>query len=277
MLIDTHSHLNFSVYDKDREEVISRSLRAGLWMINASVNYETSKKAIEIAKNYQQGVYAAIGLHPIEAQNSKFKARNHGLKLKTDDFEIEKYKDLAQLDKVVAIGEIGLDYWNLPRTKAKAEEYKDEQKEILLKQLAMAIELSLPVIFHCRKAHSDLLDILRGFDQNSRLRGVIHSFSGKWREAEEYLKMGFYLGFNGIIFKLNLKKIIERAPLKKILVETDCPFLLPPSALPLAKAGRNEPIFIRYIVQRIAEIKNLPFEQVAQSTTGNAKELFGLY
>lgn len=269
MLIDTHSHLNFTDFDKDRDEVIRRSLVENTWMINASINYLTSKKAVEIAEKYKKGIYAAVGLHPI---NIKQEIRNKRQEIRVsedvleEDFSYEKYRELTKSEKVVAIGEIGLDYWYKPKTKRKLELFKQKQKEIFLKQLNLAKELNLPIIIHCRVAHNDLLEILKG----QEFQGVIHSFTGTWEQAERYLEMGFYLGFNGIIFKLNLNEIIKKVPLDRILIETDSPFLVPP---PL-KIKRCEPIFVKYIAQEIAEIRNENFEKIAQITTENAKSLF---
>jgi len=243
MVIDTHAHLNFSAYKDDADEVIRRSLDNDVWMINVSSQYPTSKRAIEIAERYKKGIYAAVGLHPIYTQ---------------DKFQYEKYRDLAKSKKVVAIGEIGLDY------KAEYISFKEKQKEVFFKQLDLAKELSLPIIFHCRMAHHDLLKII-----DSGLRGVIHCFTGTWEEAQKYLDMGFYLGFNGIIFKLNLDEIIKKTPLERILIETDCPFLTPPP-----KEGRNEPLYVKYIAEKIAKIKELSYKEIAQITTKNAKELF---
>ena len=273
MLIDTHAHLNFSAFKDDLDEVIKRSLSENLWIINVGTKYETSKRAVEIAEKYEKGIFAAIGLHPIYSTVGL-------VKIKTDpeegnfiangeDFDIEKYRELAKSNKVIAIGEIGLDYYYRPKTKRKLELFKEKQKEVFLKQLELAKELNLPVIFHCRKAHDNLIDILNSqFSiHNSKLKGVIHCFTGNWNQAKEYLNMGFYLGFNGIIFKLNLEKVIKKTPLNRILIETDCPYLIPPLARrsPKGEGGlkqpdRNAPIFIKYVIQRIAERKNLSFD-----------------
>ena len=270
MLIDTHAHLNFRVFKEDTDEVIRRSLEGGIWMINVGTQYDTSKKAVEIAENYQEGVYAAIGLHPIHSE---------------EDFSYEKYKELAKSPKVVAIGEIGLDY------KSEYVLFKEKQKEVFLKQLDLARELNLPVIFHCRFAHEDLIEILNYKLKtiNYKLKGVIHCFAGTWEQAQKYLEMGFYLGFNGIIFKLDLDEIIKKTPLDRILVETDCPYLTPPQV-----EGRNEPLYVKYVAERIAKIKNrasarsegrnesealiehVSFEEVAKTTTENAKKLFNI-
>ena len=256
MLIDTHSHLNFSNYDKDRDKVIKKCLDNNLWMINVGTDYETSKKALEISEKYSQGVFASMGIHP----------ENIGKEI----FDYKKYKKLSLYEKVVAIGEIGLDYWYSPKTKKKQAEFKEKQKELLIKQINMANKLELPVIFHCRKAHNDLLEIL-STKENSNLKGVIHCFTGNWDQTKKYLNMGFYLGFTGIIFKFDLDEVIKKAPLDKILIETDCPFLSP-----LAETKRNEPLFVKYIAKKIAEIKNVSFEEIAKQTTHNAKKLFGI-
>jgi len=243
MLIDTHAHLNFSAYQDDADEVVRRSLDNDIWLINASSQYSNSKRAVEIAEKYEKGVYAAVGLHPIYAQ---------------DKFQYEKYRTLAKSKKVVAIGEIGLDY------KAEYVSFQQEQKEVFLKQLDLAKELDLPIIFHCRMAHNDLIEII-----DSKLHGVIHCFTGTWQQAQKYLDMGFYLGFNGIIFKLNLDEIIRKTPLERVLIETDCPFLTPPQ-----KQGRNEPLYVKYVAEKIAKLKGLNYEEIVKTTTENAKKLF---
>jgi len=241
MLIDTHAHLNFSAFKNDFDKVIKRSLAEDIWMINVGSEYETSKKAVEIAEKYN-GIFAAIGLHPIHVED--------------EEFDKEKYKWLANSDKVVAIGEIGLDYYK------DYAVFKEKQKKVFLEQLELAEELNLPVIFHCRKAHDDLLEILK----NHQFSGVVHCFTGTWRQAKKYLDMGFYLGINGIMYKFDLKEVIGKIPLSRLLLETDCPFL--------GREKRNEPLFIKYIAQDIAKIKNIDFQKVVQTTFQNAKKLF---
>jgi len=292
MLIDTHSHLNIKAFELDREKTIKRCLENNVWMINIGTNYETSKKAVEIAEKYEKGVYAAIGLHPINLETGLVKMKvdkKEGVHFEKE-FDYEKYKKLAKSEKVVAIGEIGLDYYWKPKTTKKKELFKQKQKELFLKELKLAEELNLPAIFHCRMAFDDLIDILQGSDP-CKLNGVIHCFTGNWKMAKKFLNLGFYLGFNGIIFKLDLDEIIKKTPLDKILIETDCPYLMPP--LPAgallarrnfseggAKAGlmngRNEPLYVKYIAERIAEIKKIRYEEIAEVTTENAKKLFNI-
>ena len=258
-LIDTHAHLNFSAYKDDADKVIRRSLDNDVWLINAGSQYSTSKRAVEIVERYEKGVYAAVGLHPIYAsEQSEGLRREHGSLRIQDGFQYKKYKELAESKKVVAIGEIGLDY------KSEYVAFKQEQKEVFLEQLDLARELDLPIIFHCRMAHQDLLKII-----DSGLKGVIHCFTGTWAEAQKYIDMGFSLGFNGIIFRLNLDEIIKKTPLERILIETDCPFLTPSP-----KEGRNEPLYVKYVAEKIAKIKGLSYKEISRITTENARKLF---
>jgi TatD DNase family protein len=242
MITDTHSHLSFKAYDNDRDETIKRTQKEGVVCIDIGTNFQSSQKAVELAKKHDN-IFAAIGMHPEESEK----------------FDKEKYKKLAQSSKkVVAIGEIGLDYIERP---------EEKQKQIFIQQLELAKELDLPVIIHCRMAHADTINILK----KRSVRGVIHCFTGTWQEAQEYLDLGFYLGINGIIYKMDLTEVIKKCPLDRTLAETDCPFLTPPDE---GKSKRNEPIFIKHIIQKIADLKGLSFEEIAEKTTQNAKKLF---
>jgi len=295
MLIDTHAHLNFDAYKVDADDVIRRSLAQDIWIINVGSQYATSKRAIEIAEKYEVGVYATIGLHPIHLETNlvKIKIDQEEVKFNSreEKFDYEKYKnlafgknldfrsaqikELAQSKKVVAIGEIGLDYYYKPKTKRKLEIFKEKQKNTLLEQLALAKELNLPVIFHCRMAHKDLIEFLK---ENQKIRpekAVAHGFVGKLDELKEYLNFGYFVGFNGIIFKkiegIDFEENIKNTPLDKILIETDCPYLTPPQI-----EGRNEPLNVKYIAKRLAEIKNVSYEEITQITIKNAKKLFNI-
>jgi len=278
MLVDTHSHINFKAYDKDREEVIKRTQKEGVVCIDVGTKYETSKRAIELAEKYEN-IFAAIGMHPIHIKTDLVKIKmdeEEGVfEPLGEDFDKEKYKELALSPagrRVVAIGEIGLDYYYRPKTKSRQEAFKQKQKEVFIEQSELAKELNLPIIIHCRMAHEDLYEILKP----KKLRGVIHCFSGTWQEAQRYLNLGFYIGINGIIYKLDLEEVIEKTPLEKILLETDCPYLIPPLARRSleGEGGRNEPIFVKYIAQEVAKIKKISLEKVTETTTQNAKELF---
>lgn len=279
MLIDTHAHLNFNAYKNDADEVIRRSLDNDIWMINVGSQYEMSQRAVEIAEKYPEGVYATIGLHPIHLTSDLVKIKNDTeeieIKTREENFDYEKYIKLANSEKVVAIGEIGLDYYYKPKTKRKLELFKEKQKEALLQQLKLAKEFNLPVIFHCRMAHKDLIQFLKTNEEARPPAAVAHGFVGNLNELKEYLNFGYYVGFNGIIFKkiegIDFEESIRQTPLEKILIETDCPYLTPPP-----QNGRNEPLHLKYIAQKIAEIKNISFEKVAEITTQNARNLFGI-
>ncbi len=243
MIIDTHAHLNFKAFDRDREEVIKRTLQGGVLAINVGAGKETSKKAVEISCKYPE-MYSSVGLHPIHVDD--------------EDFSKEEFKKLIKKG-VVAIGETGLD-------KERGDSIK--QRKVFLDHISLAREENLPLIFHCRKAHKEMIDILK---KEEGIKGVMHCFTGKMKEAKEYLDMGLFLGFNGIIFKMNLKKVIEKVPLDKILVETDCPFLSP-----FKDKERNEPLFIEEIIKEIAKIKGIKEEEVKTKTSQNARNLFGI-
>jgi TatD DNase family protein len=275
MLIDTHAHVNFNAYKDDADEVIRRTLAGGMNLINVGSQYKTSKRALDLAEKYNEGVFAAVGLHPIHLASGVFKTKvdKEEIEFQTneEDFDCDKYRELAGSKKVVAIGETGLDYWYKPKTKTRLEQFKQKQKEVFIKQLSLAQELNLPLIIHCRSAHNDLLEILNAKSKilNTERRGVIHCFTGNWQEAQQYLEMGFYIGFNGIIFKLNLDDVIMRTPLERMLLETDCPYLTPPF-----EEGRNEPLYVRYAAEKIAQLKKITFDEIAEITTRNTKELF---
>jgi TatD DNase family protein len=286
MLIDTHAHLNFAAFKNDVEQVIKRALENEVLIINIGSQFTTSRRAIEISNRYGQGVYAAIGLHPIHLSSSTYQDPEEEIEFATraEEFDYDKYKELAQNPKVVAIGEAGLDYYHIKNQNLKIKMQNDNEKiknikklqrEVFLKQLDLARELGKPVIIHCREAHNDLIEILNSYFMlhNSRLKGVVHCFSGSWSQAEKYLEMGFFLSFTGVItYSESYNKVIINTPIEKILVETDCPYLAP---IPF-RGSRNEPLYVEYVARRLAEIKNLKLEEVARVTTQNALDLFGL-
>jgi TatD DNase family protein len=275
-MVDTHAHLDFKEFDKDREETIERAFLSGVKkIINVGCDLKTSKNSIELSNHYEN-IFAAIGIHPGEI--SEQETINKEQRTENREQIINELRELAGNKKVVAIGEIGLDYKENSQLTIH-----NLQKEILKTQIELARELNLPIIFHCRMAHSDLLEIL---NMQHKLQGVIHCFTGNLKQAEEYLEMGFYLGFGGIIFKMNLDEIIKKIPLDRILIETDCPFLTP---LPRQsserteadgqseiKTNRNEPAFVKYTAQKIAKIKKMSFQEIKKATTQNAEKLFGV-
>ncbi|WP_182187812.1 TatD family hydrolase [Pectinatus frisingensis] len=252
MLIDTHAHLDDNQYDQDRTEVINRAADEGVnLIINMGADMDSSHKAVQLAAQYD-AIYAAVGVHPEEAD---------GMTCDDDYVLSELAVDNA---KVLAIGEIGLDYHF--RT-----DNKDVQKKVFIKQLDLARQLHLPVSIHARDAHADLMQVLK--TEGRGVRGVIHCYSGSWEMAEELFNMGWYIGADGpLTFKnaAKLPEIIRKMPMEKLLLETDCPYLAPVPQ----RGKRNEPAFVKYTAQKVAEIRNMQFVQVAEITTINAKNLF---
>jgi len=279
MLIDTHAHINFKAFREDGDEVIKRALDNNVWLINVGAEFKTSKRAVEYAKKRNQGVFAAVGLHPIHLKaqtiSGKLLGESIWFDVKEEEFDYEKYKALAQEPKVVAIGEIGLDYYRRNEKREMSNEQKEKQRETFIKQLELAQEVNKPIIIHCREAYQDLLEILKteNLKQKTNLKGVIHSFLGNCREAREYRRLGFKIGFNGIItFTRDYDEVILETPLKDILLETDCPYLTP---VPY-RGKRNEPLYVAEVAKKLAEIKNLELKEVIEQTFKNAREVFNI-
>jgi TatD DNase family protein len=261
MLIDTHCHIDFDAYDGIRDEVIRRALESGVTrMINPGVDLARTRAAIDLAKTYA-AIYAAVGIHP----NS------------TADFAdsmIDELRALAAHPKVVAIGEIGLDYY-------RDSSPPEIQRRAFEAQLTLAAELALPVIIHNREASDDVLDVLAAWLPTlppplADRPGVLHSFSAPMAIAERAIELGFYLGFTGpVTFKKadDLRRIAARIPADRILVETDAPFLTPH---PYRGKFPNEPAYVRLVAERIATLRTLSDEEFAAQSTANAERLFEL-
>jgi TatD DNase family protein len=240
MLIDTHCHLDFKDFDGDREEVIRRARDGGVRkFVNIGCNLERAKKSLEIAKKHGF-IFTSVGLHPQEAELG-------------DEKFFEELKKLLKEPKVVAIGECGLEFFG---------------------ELELAREYRKPVIIHSRRAYPEIIEILKEKKKkNPNLSGVVHCFVGRLSQAEEFLKLGFLISFTGIItYARDYDKVIKSVPLEKIMVETDAPFIAP---LPY-RDQRNEPLYVKYVAKKIAELKELDFYGVAEITTKNAETLFGI-
>jgi len=250
MYVDTHAHLNFKAFQNSYPQAIERAFDNKIdKIIVVGSNYETSKKAIDIAKQYPN-VFAAIGLHPIH--------------VKDEVFDEEKYLKLAKQKKVVAIGETGLDYY-YDRSNAL------DQQMVFTKFLKIANIVSKPIILHSREAGEDLLSVLMG--QKSLPKAVMHCFSEDWQFAKAVLDMGIYLSFTGVItFTKNEDtfEVIREAPLEKIMIETDCPYMTPEPH----RGKQNEPAYVIEVAKKIAEIKKITQDIVETQTTQNAINFF---
>lgn len=251
-LIDTHAHLDASDYKKDRAAVITRAFSESIGVITIGADLPSSESAVHLAKRHRL-IWAAVGVHPHDAKT-------------LDENGISRLEELAKEKRVVAIGEIGLDYYRdlSPR---------NVQRRAFCEQLELAEKLALPVIVHNRESTGDLLAILR--NHGPFYQGVIHSFLGGAALAEEFLSLGFYLGIGGpVTFDKNetLRETVKEIPLERILVETDCPYLTPVPH----RGGRNEPAYVRHVAEKVAQIKEISIGEVEERTSENATALFGL-
>ncbi len=274
-MIDTHCHLNFNTYKDDKESVIKRAGEAGLSaMINVGSQWDTSVRAVELAESYPN-LYAAVGLHPVHLFEQEIDEEESHFTTRAEVFNFKKYFDLAKSsDRVVAIGECGLDYFWWPKDKTQ-DEVKTMQAELFSQQLDLAVELGLPVISHCREAYADLLSVIKKHSQKGQIiKGVSHCFLGNRQEAKEFLDLGFMLSFTGIITFKNvdpeLLEVIKETPIEKIMVETDSPYLAPHPY----RGKRNEPAMVVEVARKIAELKGLSLNEVDEITTNNAKSFF---
>ncbi|MDT8717273.1 TatD family hydrolase [Clostridium sp. 19966] len=252
-IFDSHAHYDDEKFDEDREKVIEAIQKSGvIGVLNCGASYAGAKKSAELANTYDM-FYAAIGIHPENAYELNEEVLN-------------EFRLLAQNPKIRAVGEIGLDYYyeeNPPR---------DIQKQAFINQMKLAEELKLPVVIHDRDAHEDTLNIIKQFP---KVNGVVHCFSGSVEFAKQCLKEGYYIGITGVVTFKNAKKIVEvvrEVPMDKILVETDCPYMAPTPN----RGKRNQSDYIIYVMEKIAEIKEVTVEEISSNTIKNVKNLLNL-
>lgn len=254
MLFDSHTHLNDSRFDKDRDAIIQNAYDSGVhWMMNPGADYESSVDAVKLSEKYPF-IYAAVGVHPHDAST-------------LDDMMLGLLKAMARKSKVKAIGEIGLDYHydHSPR---------DVQQYWFRKQLQLAKSLKMPVIIHDREANHDVMTILK--EEEAFQTGVLmHCFSGSPELARQYVKLGAYISIAGPVTFKNARKlveVVEMVPMDRLMIETDSPYLTPHPY----RGKRNDSSYVRYVCEKVAEIKGLSFEEVAEQTAINAKKYFNI-
>ncbi|MEW6663267.1 MAG: TatD family hydrolase [Bacillota bacterium] len=253
MLIDTHAHLNDKEFKNDLPLVLERAGQMGIThILNVGYNLEASRQSVRLAETYPN-VYAAVGFHPHDAKNFSSAA-------------LEELRKLAKGCKVLAIGEMGLDYFRdlSPRP---------VQQEAFRQQIALAREMKLPIIVHDRDAHADTVALLRQ-EKAAEVGGVMHCFSGSWEMARQCLNMGFYISLAGPVTYKNAhtpKEVARLVPLDRLLIETDAPYLTPEPH----RGKRNEPAYVLAVAKQIAEIRKVSLQELAAATTANAKRLFG--
>lgn len=291
MFIDIHSHVNFKAFENDGDEVIERALENGVGMILVGSQNSTSKRAVEYAEKYtDKPVWAAIGLHPLHLQEIKLDenevgAKELGFTTRAEKFNYEYYKELALHPKVVAIGEVGLDYFRIEN-----KESRIKQIDTFKKQIELALKTKKALMVHCRQAHDDCIKILKQYyslqtTNYSLKNGDIHFFEGTFDEAKEYFKIGFTVSFNGVITfppsaslrragknATHHQELVKALPLENMLLETDSPYITPEPH----RGKRNEPLYVKYVAQKIAELKGMSLEEVERVTTETAKKVFGL-
>lgn len=253
MIFETHAHYDDEQFDLDREELLSSMPEQGVGtIVNVSATYESCRRVVDLVQKYPF-MYAAVGIHPDEVGS-------------LNEERFAALKELCGREKVVAVGEIGLDYyWD--------NESHDLQKEWFIRQLDLARGQGLPVLIHSREAAADTMEIMREHGQG--LRGVIHCYSYSKEQAKEYVKMGYYIGVGGVVTFKNarkLKETVEEIPLTSIVLETDCPYLAP---VPF-RGKRNNSSYIKYVAEEIAEIKGISYEAVVEQTEKNARDLYNL-
>jgi TatD DNase family protein len=259
-IIDTHAHLDMPEFDSDREAVIRRAFDCGVETINTiGINIESCQRAVELAEKYE-GIVSSVGFHPQETDS-------------VNKEDVDKLAELAQHPRVVAIGEMGLDYYRLKSS-------RENQLKVLKWQLEVARKVGKPIIIHCREAQDDMLSVIQswvGIDYRSqdKIRGVLHCFNGDLEIAILYINMGFFIALGAYIgypSSARLRETVSNIPPEKLVIETDCPFL-PPQKY---RGQRNEPSYTTITLGVLAEVKKMSLEEMARQTTSNAKRLFNL-
>jgi TatD DNase family protein len=285
--IDAHTHVQFFGFDDDREAVIERAHKAGVWMINVGTQKDTSHAAVELAEKYSEGMYAAVGLHPIHTTKSYHDEQELGggeaakaFASRGEIFDVEHYRRLALHEKTVAIGECGLDYFRFSEDEDKGTQIK-RQREAFVAQLALSREIKKPLMIHCRNAFADLIEIL-GSPAYPRIEnpGVIHFFTGTTDDAKKLLDLGFSFTFGGVVTFPPRKgatagdydETIKLIPIDRILSETDAPYVAPAPY----RGKKNEPAYVVETVKKLAELKDVSPEEMKKQIWQNAQRIFGI-
>jgi len=292
-LIDIHAHVNFSAFKEDGDAIMQRALDKNIWVINVGSQIDTSRRAIEIADRYDQGVYAIVGLHPIHLEEQEVDEEETHFKTKGEEFSHDAYAVLARHPKVVGIGECGLDYYRMPTTRhpepgrgipplgrddTLVRGIKERQREALTQQIELANIVGKPIMFHVRASREDSDDAYRDLIEIIKIHpptqgGDMHCYNGSKEIARQFLDLGLHLSFTGIVTFKNaesLREVVRFVPLDRLMVETDSPYLAPEPF----RGKRCEPSFVEFTARKIAEVKGVSFEEVAEQTTKNAKRLF---
>jgi TatD DNase family protein len=273
---DTHAHVNFSAFREDGEKILKKCLAEGVFVVNVGSQFSTSQRAVDYAHKFENGIWAAVGIHPVHLNEKTIHldpdevSIASDIKTRSEDFSEKEYKKLAQDEKVLAIGEVGLDYHHFEKAD-DTKFLKEKQKEVLIKFINLANDVNKPVILHCWDAYEDLLEILKNNSVNKK--GILHSFIGGYKTANKFIELGYKIGLNGIItYSKDFERLLREISLENIVIETDCPYLAPAPH----KGERNEPLYVKLVAEKIAQIKEISTEEVARATSENAKKVFNL-
>lgn len=270
--VDMHTHVNINAFKDDWEEVSQRALEDGVWFINVGTQQDTSKKAVEIAEHFPDGVYATIGLHPIHTSatyhdEQELGEEHKGFTSRGEDFDAIFYRELARSEKVVAIGECGFDYFRCDT------DALDKQREAFLKQIELANELEKPLMLHVRAgeegdAYKDAYEMVR---EHAHVSGNVHFFAGSVEEAKRFWNIGFSTSFTGVItFTSDYDEVVKAAPKELIHGETDAPYVTPVPN----RGKRNEPVNVQAVYRRLAELRGVDEEEMREQLVQNARTLF---
>lgn len=274
-LIDSHAHVQFAAYDEDRDLVLQRAKDAGIGVINIGTQYKTSESALRLAEQREEGVWATAGFHPNHATHDPHHDPWEVAEEARETFEYQRFLSLARSPKIVAIGECGLDYYRTGRGQGMGDRIQSVQRELFQKHIELAREIQKPLVIHCRDAFGDLIEVLSATRHSltPHGNGVVHFFSGSRDDARKLIELGFFLGFGGVItFARDYDDVIKYAPIDRILVETDAPYVAP---VPY-RGKRNEPAYVIEVVKQIAELKGIRYDDVAEKTRVNTQTLFQL-
>lgn len=290
---DAHTHVQFAAYDADRDEVMARAKEAEVGMNLVGTQLDTSRAAVEMAEKYAGDIYASIALHPVHTAKSyhdtkelggpsfaKASKGEEGFFSRGEKFDFDAYEKLAQSPRVIAIGECGLDYYRLEDLPAQAGDTKRLQKEVFLQHIELANKVNKPLMLHIRDgahqsegeagAYMDALELLK---THAKVKGDVHFFAGDWNIAKQFLDLGFTLSFTGVLtFTHDYDEVIKNTPLDMLLTETDAPYITP---VPY-RGQRNEPMYVREVVKKIAELKNMDIEAVRAQILLNSQQAFAI-
>jgi len=283
--IDTHAHVNINAFKDDWREVAERTREEGVMHINVGTQQSTSKRAVEIAESFEDGVYAMVGLHPVHTSASYHDESELGENMKAftsrgEVFDVEYYRELAKSEKVVAIGECGYDYYRLEA------DTKEVQEEAFIRQIQLANELGLPLMIHTRDAQGNQASSRRNLElasvyddtyatlkQYSKVPFNVHFYAGNWEQAKKFFDIGGTISFTGVItFAKDYEEVVRNAPLDLIHAETDCPYVAPKPF----RGKRCEPTMVKEVYKKIVEIKGLDEEEVREQLMKNARRLYKL-